>query len=116
MKLHGVEIEFDLFDAEITEKYEAAAMQFQQDSSKPVDERLLSHAIRSQCEMLFHFFDHIFVEGFHKQLFGERTNLSVCLDAFEEFTQHVKEQRAAMDARLKRYSPERSISTYEPTP
>ena len=63
--------------------------------------------IRRQCGIVFDFFDDLFGEGTHRQIFGEKVNLGICLDAFKEFTDLVNAQKDAMAAKVQQYTPNR---------
>lgn len=105
MKFRDLELDFDLFDADTAEAYEEAVKYVQEvNRTKPAEETL-SAAIRRQCNAVFNFFDDLFGDGFHKQLFGERTNLLECIDAFAEFTGAVTEQRNALKDRVPAVAP-----------
>jgi hypothetical protein len=107
MTFHDLELEYDIFDADTAEAYEQAARQVGQDAAKVAGEGLADN-IRRQCKAVFTFFDTLFGEGFHRELFGERTNLMECLSAFREFTKLINEQRGALDALVAEVNEERA--------
>lgn len=96
MLFRDMELDFDIYDADTAELYEEAAKQAGEEAVKKPGETL-SECIRRQCGAVFHFFDTLFGEGFHQELFGERTNLVECLEAFREFVGLVNAQRATLD-------------------
>jgi len=107
MVFRDLEIDFDIFDADTAEAYEEAVKRVEEGNKKAPGDSL-SVVIRRQCGLVFDFFDDLFGDGFHKQLFGERTNLTECLDAFEEFVHNVNAQRAVLENKVNTYAPNRA--------
>lgn len=101
------ELNFDIYDAETAEKFEVATERVEAAGGK-VEGETLSAAIRRQCNAIFMFFDGLFGEGFHRELFGERTNLLECLDAFSEFMALADAQQMAISDRMSKYLPNRA--------
>lgn len=99
MKFRDMEVDFDIFDADTAEDYEAAVVQARAESVSVPGETLAA-AIRRQCGAVFDFFDAVLGEGAHKDIFGERTNLIECLEAFREFVKAVDEQKAKLNTLL----------------
>lgn len=99
MLFRDMELDFDVFDADTAELYEEAAKQASKEAVKKPGETL-AECIRRQCVAVFNFFDTLFGEGFHKEIFGERTNLVECLEAFREFVGLVNAQRATLDTMI----------------
>lgn len=96
MNFRGIELDFDVFDAETADDYEKAVKEIQKMAvKKPGDS--LGDTIRKQCNSVFNFFDSLFGDGFHKEIFGEKTNLVECIEAFKEFNQIVNEQKKALE-------------------
>lgn len=96
MLFHDIELDFDIFDADTAEAYEEAVRETQAMAVKKEGETL-GASIRRQCGAVFTFFDALFGDGFHKELFGERTNLLECIGIFREFIQAVDEQKKTLD-------------------
>lgn len=96
LEINGAELEFDIFDAETAEKYEVALNNMSvagEEASKIGKEGKLSECIRAQCEGVFDFFDDIFGTGTAEIVFGEKTNLRICLDAAAKVINSVDEQQ-----------------------
>lgn len=59
--------------------------------------------IRSQCEAIFKFFDNVFGEGTAKTIFGEKVNLILCVESYEQALTEIDrldvEQAAALRAK-----------------
>lgn len=85
MKFRALELDFDVYDADNAEAFEAALKVVNEECAKTVQGEGMADGIRRQCKAVFSFFDSLFGEGFHKELFGDRTNLRDCLEAFKEF-------------------------------
>ncbi len=101
----GVELEFDIFDAENAERFENAVEQVAKeakDAEKQSAEGSMkgSEAIRRQCKSVFGFFNSVFGEGTDKKIFGERVNLIRCISAFEEALAQIDAQKSVLDAKL----------------
>ena len=75
LQFRDMELDFDLYDADNAETYEVALDNFSDAAKKIPATGTLAGSIRYQCGMVFDFFDDLFGDGFHKQVFGERTNL-----------------------------------------
>ena len=114
MKINGVELEdMDIYDLETAEKYEFAIAQFQKvtgesKSTAGEGKKVLSSVIRKQCNSVFDCFNTIFGEGTDKKIFGNRTNLMVCLKAFEELAIYANNQKSEMEEMGNKYSPNRA--------
>ena len=97
MIFKDMELDFDIFDAETADAYTEAIERTRAEAVKEPGESL-GDAIRRQCTAVFNFFDDLFGEDFHKELFGDKTNLMECIGTFREFVAAVDAQRAALDA------------------
>lgn len=96
LEFRGMELDFDIFDADQAELYEDALRRVQEESAKSVPNEGLADGIRRQCGVVFDFFDDLFGEDFHRELFGGKTNLDTCLEAFKEFTSLVDGQKSTL--------------------
>jgi len=96
MIFRDIELDFDIFDADNADLFEKAAKDMYSAVGQK-DGEGLGDTIRRQCGAVFSFFDTLFGEGFHRELFGEETNLMECIEAFREFVNTVNEQKAALD-------------------
>ncbi|MEG0764405.1 MAG: DUF6673 family protein [Pseudoflavonifractor sp.] len=105
MLFKNIELDFDIFDAETADAYEAAVTATR-DAAVKVTGETLGDAIRRQCAAVFCFFDDLFGEGFHKDLFGERTNLMECINTFREFIQAVDAQKAVLETTMQEVTAE----------
>ncbi len=103
MTFRNMEFDFDIYDADAAEDYEreakalqAKALQFEREGVRQGEG--LSGYIRRQCEAIFAFFDNLLGEGTHRELFGDRVNLRVCLEAVTEFKELVEGQMKTLPA------------------
>lgn len=96
MKFRDMEVEFDIFDADDADAYEEALQKVREEGSKKEDGETMGDVIRRQCDAVFNFFDDLFDDDFHKQLFGEKTNLVECIEAFRDFVKAVEGQKSQL--------------------
>ena len=90
MKILNVEIgELDIFDLEVAEQYEKGLAEIQ---NKDYNLETLSEIIKAQCTDVMNLFNELFGEGTDKKIFGNKTNLKLCLQAFEELVENVNSQ------------------------
>lgn len=104
IKLKDKEFEFDIYDADTAEKYEKGIAKIQEECENIGTELSASESIRAQCNIVFEFIDGLLGEGAAKDIFGERTNLTECLDVFDELVKYADEQKKAMLERSKKYT------------
>lgn len=113
MKILETEIEFNFNDADDMEKLENAI-----DSTKTklnsikTEGKKASTVIRESCQAIFDCFNKAFGEGSDKKVFGNKTNLNMCVKAFKDLCNAKIEQEKALDEELKNientYSPNRA--------
>lgn len=97
MVFRNIEVDFDIYDADTAEVYESAVQTVLENAVAKEGESL-ADGIRRQCNTVFAFFDTLLGDGFHKELFGQRTNMMECLQAFKEFVELVAKQREQLTA------------------
>lgn len=107
IKINGIELELDIFDAETAEIYEDALDEVKNQATVK-DGAKMSDMIRTQCNAVFNFFDEVFGEGTSKEVFGEKTNLMECLRAFEIVIEYVSNQTEEAKKMTDKYSPNRA--------
>lgn len=100
LKFRDQEFDFDIFDEDCAAAYEAALEVMKRADTRKKANEGLADCIRYQCNAVFQFFDALFGEGTHQEIFGTRVNLNECLDAFTELIDLVNTQKAALDTRL----------------
>lgn len=109
MKINEADIEFDVLDADTMEKYETALtfLEKRMDEEKDKEHTKVSDAIRSQCHIIFDFFNMIFGEGADRKIFGGKTNLKICYEAVETINAEAQRQRIQFEQLIEKYSPKR---------
>lgn len=113
MEINDIRLDFDLYDADqgpaFLEHSEniaklCAGMQGNK-STKPAD---LRDAIIKICDATGDMLDAVFGEGTRGKVFGTRHNLNDAIHVYETMNTEAEKQRAAMQARSERYSPNRA--------
>lgn len=110
MKILEKEFEFDFYDADLMEKVE----QEMDKVSKTIKEENVtkvqksSTIIKKICNIFFNFFDNILGENAHKEIFGTKTSLTLCIKAYEDFVKAKKQQDTELEEISKKYSPNRA--------
>ena len=107
LKINNVELELDLMDADMAEKYEKAYRKMQRDVTNIPNNLSLAENIRKQCKLIFNFFDEVFREGTSKKIFGNKTNLRECIKAVETLIDHVNKDTEETNKIINKYSPNR---------
>lgn len=111
MKINGIEIgELDIYDADTMEKCEAALKKVQDDVAEITQSKVNSaaDAIRMQCKSVFDCFNSVFGEGTDKKIFGNKTNLRVCLKSFAELVDNIGEQKKDLENLTKKFTGNRA--------
>lgn len=87
--INGVELELDLMDADVMEKYETLNQEIVEKVKEPTQYEGLSNAegMRLQCRHVDKFFDALFGDGTAQKIFGGGNNLGVRLEAFAQVSQ-----------------------------
>lgn len=110
MKILEKEFEMDFYDADTMEKIEIGM----ENVSKVIKENSVakiqktSAAIKKVCNVIFNFFDDVLGEGTAKEIFGNKTSLTLCIKAYEDFINAKKEQDKVFEDISKKYSPNRA--------
>ena len=107
LKINDVELELDLMDADMADKYEKAYRKMQRDVASIPKNLSLADNIRKQCNLVFYFFDEVFGQGTSKKIFGNKTNLRECIKAVETLIDHVNKDVEESNKIINKYSPNR---------
>ena len=107
LKINGVELEFDLLDADTAEKYDECMKEIHKIKDKVVG-MSVGESIRYQCNIIFDCFDAIFGEGTAFEVFNGKANLRICLEALESLVTEANKQVTDMDKKYSKYSPNRA--------
>lgn len=103
MKINNVELkDIDIYDLEVAETWEKI-----KDEAVSLEDEVKGlsavESIRFQCNFVFDSFNKLFGPGTDKKVFGDRVNLIVCLDAFQELANNLDKSAS----RIEKYSPNR---------
>lgn len=90
---NGVKYEFDIRDADTSELFEDALDKLQAAEKELPKEGRLSTIYRAQCNMLKDFFDTLFGEGAGVALCTEKSNISLCYNAYYALLDVVRTQK-----------------------
>lgn len=90
---NNAEYEFDIRDAEFSEKFENAIELMTEEEKVLPKVGKTSEIIKAQCKMIKDFFDRCLGDNAGISLCTERSNLSVCYDAYEKFLNFVRVQK-----------------------
>lgn len=110
MKINNVEIDFDFNDADDMERFERELdIMSPKLKNMEVVGRKRSVVIREFCEAVLNCLDKTFGEGTSKKVFGGKTNLMLCIKAFEDLCiardDYDKEFERQMKTLESKYSP-----------
>lgn len=109
MIINKVEIgDLDIYDADVVERYENTLAEVEKKTKESEKATKVSESIRQQCNIIFDCFNSLFGADTDVKIFGGKTNLLVCLKAFEELITQVNEQRGELEKMLNKYSPNRA--------
>lgn len=90
---NGCTYEFDIADADYSEKYENAIEAMESEEKEIPKAGKLSEIYRAQCGLIKHFFDRTLEEGAGSRICGEKDNVTACYTAYTTFLDFVKAQR-----------------------
>lgn len=90
---NGYEFEFDLADADASEKYENAVEIMAEEEKGVPKAGKLSVIYRAQCGLIKRFLDNTLGEGAGNKLCGEKDNITNCYATYSAFLDFVSAQR-----------------------
>jgi len=109
MIINKIELEdIDILDVNVAKKVGAAIDEVIEKGNSMKNIKTLSGVIEKQCDAVFECFNKIFGEGTDKKVFGDKKNLRVCLNAFNELFEQIKEQKNEAEKEFNKYSPNRA--------
>lgn len=109
IEINGIQLEFDMLDANTAERYEDANLTLQKQlAAMNLETMRTADAIRKQCQIVFDYFDCIFGTGTSDTIFAGKMHLGECLDALEIVTNASTAQSKAFEERFSRYRPNRA--------
>lgn len=110
MKILNKEYEVDFLDADIMERIETGIEKVEKvvKQNKTQEKQKTSMIIRKVCNTIFNFFDDVLGDGASKNIFGDKTSLTLCIKAYEDFINEKIKQDEAIENISKKYSPNRA--------
>lgn len=111
----GVELELDIFDADVYETYEAAVNEVSRKVSEneELEGQKTSQKLRFQCVTIKEFFDEVFGSGTADKLFGGKNNIKDCVDAYLAVLKTFKDEAGDLTTSMTN-SREELMRKYEP--
>ena len=108
MLINGVEMkDLDIYDVEVAERYEKALGILEGIEGK-IKGLKMSESIRTQCTLIFEFFNTLYGEGADRKIFGESVNLVTCVKALGEFMEQIDSEKQELEKLVNKYSPNRA--------
>lgn len=110
--INNVELEIDLEDYDFQKRYEDAFEKMGEKENSLQKVGKSSEITREYCQMFRDLFDDIFGAGTSGKMFGEKYNIRLVNDVYDEFISVCKEQskkiQADMDKMANKYKPNRA--------
>ncbi len=95
-RYNGAEYEFDVADAESSERLETALANMDKAEKAAPRDGKVSAIIRAHCKLIKAFFDDCFGEGAGEAVCGTKDNVNECYAAYDAFLKMVSVQRAGI--------------------
>ena len=109
LNINGVELDFNLYDADVVERYEEANDKvIEMDTPESTKGKRMSEIIKYRCMIVEEFFDHVFGEGTSEKLFGGKKDLQIHVDAFKTACDYVVQFSNSMIMKSQKYSSDRA--------
>ena len=89
---NGVEYEFDIRDADTSEKFENAVEKMKEEEIAIPKTGKSSEIIRSHCALIKNFFNRVLGDGAGNAVCTDKNNISICYAAYEAFLDVVRSQ------------------------
>lgn len=105
IKINGIDLELDLLDADVLEKYEHLNKEIVRKIQEPTQYDSISTAdgMRKQCRYVDEFFDKLFGDGTAQKVFGGGNNLGVRMNAFAQVSAASKNIRQELTSISDKY-------------
>lgn len=110
MNILGVELELDLFDADVIEVYEKENKRVVdriQDNGQ-YDGKTTAESIRYQCKIVNDFFDALFGNGTAEKIFKGKSNIKDHMEAFGIVAKAAEDSNVEFNGVLDKYTPNRA--------
>lgn len=101
MRLNGVELEFDFYDADQMEIFEKAFEEAKADIDEALKAQKQSQLIRGVCQATINMIDEIFGDGTANEVFQGETNFKKSMQVFNDLVKEKIRQEEEVDNMLK---------------
>lgn len=110
MNILGVELELDLFDADVLEVYERENKRVVDriNDKGQYEEKSTADAIRYQCSVVNDFFNSLFGDGTADTIFKGKNNIKDHMEAFAIVAQKAEDSNVEFNGILDKYTPNRA--------
>lgn len=110
--INGNELELNLLDADILEKYEKLNSEIVQKINEKSQYENISTAdgMRKQCRYVDEFFDKLFGDGTAEKIFGGGNDLKIRLEAFSQVSSAGNNVRSEIDTISSKYGAGRVVN------
>lgn len=110
--INDVDLEIDMGDYDFQKKYEDAFEKMGEEEKALQKVGRSSEITKGYCQMFYNLFDRIFGDGTSVKLFGNKYNVSLTNDVYDQFISACKEQakklHGDMDKMASKYKPNRT--------
>lgn len=110
MNILGVELELNLFDADVLEAYEKENQRVIEriQDKEQYNGKTTPEALRYQCRVVNDFFDALFGEGTAEKIFKGKSDIKEHMEAFGIVSKASENSNAEFDGVLAKYTPNRA--------
>ena len=102
MNINGVELEFNIYDADTMEKVTDSVNKVQKELTSVGKIKDEANQIRSMCKSIKRFIDEVLGAGIGVELCGEANNLLKHIDMYECIIEEITQQRKDFENRMKK--------------
>ena len=102
MKVNGMEVEFNIFDADVMEKVTKSVEKVQEELTSVGNVEGEANQIRSMCQSIKVFIDETIEPGKGVEFCGEANDLLKHIDVYEAVIGEIVRQRKALEERTKK--------------
>lgn len=102
MIINNVELpDIDVADVDIMEKYENVMGDFANKMQNMDKSKKASQIMRAECHAVFEVFNELFGNGTDRKIFGDKTNLIVCVEAIQQLKTSITKADQANSEKIK---------------
>ena len=102
LEINRIQLEFNLFDADMNAAYEEAYENAGKELEKAKEETRASEQLRIMCIAIKECFDFIFGAGTGDEVCGNNLVFLKCIDAYEAMTDEAIRQRKVLDEKAQK--------------